>query len=134
MVLKYACLLCFGAAALAASCRSDGAAPSPLALYPGNPEGHDARLRGTLEMVGGCLYITGEGGERWLAAFPSPGSQWDSAARSVQVAGKACRVGSAAGFAGGELRGGLGAIQWVQAPDKECDGAKIWLVTALTDS
>jgi len=133
MVPKYVILMSLGALAVASSCQSDGAA-SPLALYPGNAEGHEALLQGTLERVGRCFYISGKGGERWLAAFPSPGTTWDSAAQSVQVAGKTCRVGAAAGFTGGEIRNGLQSVQWVRAPDKECDGSKIWLVTAVTDS
>lgn len=117
---------------MASSCQSDGAA-SPLALYPGSPEGHNARLRGTLEIDGGCLYISNEGGERWLAAFPSPGTSWDPENRSVQVGGKVLQVGATGGFAGGEISSGTGAIQWVQAPGKECDGSKIWLVNALVE-
>jgi hypothetical protein len=132
MVPKYIILLCLGALILASSCRSDGAA-SPLALYPGNPEGHSARLRGTLERVGDCLYVIGEGGERWLAAFPSPGTSWDPERRSVRVGDKVLRVGDMGGFAGGEMSHGPDAIQWVRAPGKECDGSKIWLVTSLME-
>ncbi|MEO6195643.1 MAG: hypothetical protein ABIS20_21690 [Thermoanaerobaculia bacterium] len=106
---------------------------SPLVLYPASPEGDSAKLRGTLQTDGSCLYISGEGGERWLAAFPSPGSVWDSASRSVQVGGKTLKVGSIGEFAGGEMKRGPGVLSWVQAPRAECDGAKIWLVTALVD-
>lgn len=118
---------------MASSCQSDRAA-SPLVLYPGSPEGHSARLRGTLEMDGDCLYISNQGGERWLAAFPSPGTNWDPENRSVQIGGKVLRVGEMGGFAGGEISNGPAAIQWVQAPAAGCDGSKIWLVNALVDS
>jgi hypothetical protein len=84
-------------------------------------------------MEGGCLYITTESGERWLAAFPSPGTSWNSENLSVQVGDKTLKVGAAGGFAGGEMLRGPDAIQWVQAPGKECDGSKIWLVNALMD-
>lgn len=142
MVPKCVRLLCIGALVLSASCQSDGGQPdgrqpavaaSPLALYPGSPEGHSARLKGTLELDGGCLYISGEGGERWLAAFPSPGTTWSPEDRSVRLGDKVLQVGSRGGFAGGESKGGEG-ISWVQAPGKECDGSKIWLVTSLVDS
>jgi len=143
MANKYATLVCLGALALASSCQSNGTrqnggqpdgAGSPLVLYPGSPEGHTARLQGTLEMNGGCLYIANEGGERWLAAFPSPGTSWDPENRSVRMGDKVLRVGATSGFAGGEISNGPGAIQWVQAPGNGCDGSKIWLVNALVDS
>ncbi|MFL6197823.1 MAG: hypothetical protein ACJ76J_01480 [Thermoanaerobaculia bacterium] len=122
---------------MSTSCQSDGGqsdvAASPLALYPGSPEGHAARLKGTLEMDGGCLYIAGEGGERWLAAFPSPGTSWNPEDRSVRLGDKVLQVGARGGFGGGESKGGTGGISWVQAPGKECDGSKIWLVNSLVD-
>lgn len=130
MVNNYASLLCIGVLALMSSCQSDRAA-SPLALYPGSPEGHSAKLQGTLELDGDCLYISGEGGERWLAAFPSPGTSWDPGNRSVQMRDKVVRIGATAEFTGGEISGGPGAIQWVQAPAAECDSSKIWLINAL---
>lgn len=133
MVPNYIALLGLGVLAVTSSCQSGGAA-SPLALYPGSPEGNQARLQGTLEMDGSCLYISNPGGERWLAAFPSPGTSWDADTRSVQIGDKALRIGSSGGFTGGEVSSGPDAIQWVQAPGNGCDGSKIWLVTALTDT
>lgn len=122
----------FGVFSLAASCGPHGVT-SPLALYPASPEGDSALLRGTLEVDGGCLYITGEGGERWLAAFPSPGTSWDPESRSVRVGDKVLPVGSQGRFGGGESKRGPAGLPWVQAPSAECDGAKIWLVTTLVE-
>ena len=124
-------LLFLGAAVLALSCRSGGTA-SPLALYPASSEGPSAQLEGTLKMAGGCLYITRENGEQWLAAFPSPGTTWDAGEQSVRMGDKALKVGDTAGFTGGEVSSGEG-IRWVQAPGKECDSSKIWLVTTLAE-
>ena len=116
---------------MASSCQPHEAA-TPLALYPGHQEGDTAKLQGTLEMAGGCLYIS-KGGERWLAAFPSPGTSWDPESQSIRLEEKVRRVGTSGGFAGGETRGGTSSIQWVQPPAKGCDGSKIWMVTALMD-
>lgn len=80
-------------------------------------------------MDGDCLYISGEGGERWLAAFPSPGTTWDPEHRSVRLGEKVLQVGARGAFGGGESNGR--GISWVQAPGKECDGSKIWLVNSL---
>ena len=132
MVNNYVLLLCIGALALSSSCQSGGEV-SPLALYPSNPEGHSAKLQGSLKMDGGCLFILNDGGERWLAAFPSPGTSWDPEERSVQVNGKTLQVGAKSGFVGGEITSGPGAIKWVQAPRAECDSSKIWLVNALIE-
>lgn len=122
---------CAGVLSLASSCGS-GPAPSPLALYPGSPMGDAARLRGTLEMDGDCLYIISEGGARWLAAFPAPGTTWDPEERSLRVADRVLRVGDAGDFGGGEAKGPEG-IPWVQAPKAECDSSQIWLVTTLVE-
>lgn len=116
----------------ALSCRSDGAA-SPLALYPGSSAGSQAQLQGTLEMADDCLYISREGGERWLAAFPSPGTTWDAGHRSVRMGDKVLRVGGTGSFTGGEMSGGASGIRWVRAPGSGCDSAKIWLVTAFAE-
>ena len=126
------CLLFLGASVLALSCRSGGAV-SPLALYPASSEGSNARLNGTLEMNGDCLYITRGTGERWLAAFPSPGTAWEAGERSVRMGEKVLKVGGAGGFNGGEMSRGVEGIRWVQAPGKECDSSKIWLVTTLAE-
>jgi len=125
------CLLFLGASVLALSCRSGGAA-SPLALYPASSEGSNARLNGTLEMDGDCLYITREG-ERWLAAFPSPGTTWDAGERAVRIGEKVLKVGGTGGFTGGEMSHGAAGIRWVQAPGKQCDSSKIWLVATLAE-
>lgn len=131
MIQRYASALCLGALYLASSCGSNGPV-NPLALYPASPEGHAARLRGTLEMDGGCLYITGEeGGERWLAVFPSPGTSWNPEDRSVQVRGTTLQVGATGSFDGGESNRGAAGIPWVQAPKAGCDDSKIWWVTHI---
>jgi len=135
MVKRYAGITCLVVLAVTSSCSSGGSA-SPLALYPGNPEGRTALLRGTLEMEGRCLYIAGEGGERWLAAFPSPGTTWNPEDRSVRVGDKVLRVGATGRFGGGESKEskrGPSAFPWVQAPNAACDSSKIWVVTTLTD-
>jgi hypothetical protein len=116
----------------ALSCRSDGAA-SPLALYPGSSVGLQAQLQGTLEMADDCLYISRAGGERWLAAFPSPGTTWDAGDRSVRMGDKVLRVGGTGSFTGGEMSGGASGVRWVRAPGNGCDSSKIWLVTALAE-
>lgn len=123
---------CLGALFLASSCSAAGAA-DPLALYPADPEGHAALLQGTLEMEGPCLYIVGEGGERWLAAFPAPGTSWNPEDRTVRVGDRALRVGETGAFGGGESRSGADAISWVKPPAESCDASQIWLVTALAE-
>lgn len=130
---RYVVAACLGALCAACSPAPVGAA-SPVVLYPGSAEGDAALLRGTLEQEGTCLYIRAEGGERWLAAFPSPGTSWNSKDRSVRVNGRVLRVGEAGGFGGGERKDGLGALAWVQAPAAACDPSQIWLVTALMDT
>jgi hypothetical protein len=128
---SYAGIVCLGVLAAACSAGSGGTA-SPLALYPSSPAGDAALLRGRLELEGPCLYIRGEGGERWLAAFPSPGTSWDPEDRSVRVGDRVLRVGGTAGFGGGEAKGEPGALSWVQAPAASCDASRIWLLTSLT--
>lgn len=126
---RYARVAYLGALCLAFSCRPHRTA-NPLVLYPGSPEGHGALLQGKLAMDGYCLYVISEGGERWLAAFPWPGTSWNSENLSVQVRDKALRVGATSRFAGGESKG-PGGVAWVQAPGAECDESKIWFVTSL---
>lgn len=118
------------AAAMLAACANPtpASAPSPVALYPGSAEGDAALLRGRLEMDGPCLYIVREGGERWLAAFPSPGTTWDAAEQSVNIDGRAVRVGADAAFAGGET---TGTLPWVRPPARTCDQRRIWRVTTI---
>jgi len=125
-------LAVLGTGLMVASCAAGGAA-APLALYPSSPEGHQARLRGRLAMEGGCLYIVGEGGERWLAAFPSPGTRWVPDENAVQVGKRTVRVGETGAFAGGEASGAPGTVAWVRAPAAGCDAAKVWMVTTLMD-
>jgi hypothetical protein len=109
-------------------------AEAPLALYPASPEGHDALALGRLEREGGCLYIVAaEGGERWLAAFPSPGTTWDEGEQAVRVGERAVRVGTGAAFAGGETRGDAANVRWVEPPDPACDRSVIWWVTGVAD-
>ncbi|HEX8691061.1 MAG TPA: hypothetical protein VF746_01365 [Longimicrobium sp.] len=147
MARSHGCILRLGVLLLASSCspggerpspgapagQRTGAAASPLALYPASPEGHGALLRGRLELEGPCLYIVREGGERWLAAFPSPGTDWNPGDRAVRVGDRVLRVGATGGFGGGEVKNGAGALSWVRAPDASCDSAKVWLVTGLAE-
>lgn len=124
-----ACLALFW---LAIACRPESAA-DPLALYPASPEGDAALLPATLTRKNGCLYLVSETGERWLAAFPSPGTHWDAARESIRVGGEVVRLGETSRFGGGELRAGPRAIKWVKAPRPECDGSLIWIVTVLVE-
>lgn len=130
MANRHASVMCLGALLVASSCSPSGEV-NPLVLYPASPEGHTAGVRGTLEMEGACLYIVGQGGERWLAAFPSPGTNWNPEDRAVQVGDRALAVGATGEFSGGEMKNGARAISWVQPPAASCDSSKIWLVTAL---
>lgn len=131
MASELTAILTFTAFACAAcSAAPAGAGPS-LALYPGSAEGDAALLRGTLEQDGPCLYIRGDDGGRWLAAFPSPDTRWDAAGRAVYIGGAAVRVGDAAAFGGGERTDGGGPLPWVRPPDPSCDGSRIWMVTQL---
>ncbi|HEX8210307.1 MAG TPA: hypothetical protein VF584_08965 [Longimicrobium sp.] len=122
----------FGALFLVAAC-TPSKTIEPLALYPASAESHQARLLGKLSMEGSCLYIIGEGGERWLAAFPSPGSRWDAGENGVWVGARLLRVSERGAFVGGEVSNSRGTLQWVQAPAASCDDAKLWIVSALTD-
>lgn len=119
----------WAAAAMTACACAAGSTGSPLALYPASAEGPGARVRGTLRLEGDCLYLVGEGGDRWLAAFPAPGSTWNAAERAVQVGEARVRAGEAGEFGGGEA-GGPG-IAWVQAPAAACDASRIWMVTTV---
>jgi hypothetical protein len=110
-----------------------GGAAAPLALYPANVEGHHALVEGTLERDGECLYIVGGSGERWLAAFPSPGTTWDATRQVVRVGENAVAVGEVAAFAGGETRGDASGVQWVEPPGATCDQSGIWWVTHVTN-
>jgi len=134
MVNRYICAALPGAGAclllLGASC-SSGDRANPLALYPASPEGHMALLRGTLELEDSCLYVAVEGGERWLAAFPHPATEWIAGDRAVRVEDTVLRVGEKGTFQGGEAGTGSTAIPWVQAPAESCDGSRVWLVTGL---
>lgn len=102
----------------------------PLALYPASPEGHMALLRGKLQMDGPCLYIVGEDGRRWLAAFPSPGIEWLAADQAVQVRGRVVKLGEMAAFTGGEAGSGDG-LPWVRSPAEPCDGSPVWMITGV---
>lgn len=119
-----------GALIAAASCASARAA-DPLALYPATPESQQARVQGTLTMEGACLYIVSEGGERWLAAFPSPGTRWEAGENAVAVGDRRIRVGEAGAFAGGEVTNAGGTFRWVQAPAPACDASRLWMVSTL---
>lgn len=132
MARRLARLSRLGWGLLAAACSPAGSA-SPLALYPAAPEAHQARLQGRLSLEGDCLYVVGEGGERWLAAFPSPGTRWSPADNTVRVGERSLRVGEAGAFTGGEVTSPAGALRWVQAPAASCDGSKLWMVSSLAD-
>jgi hypothetical protein len=110
-----------------------GGEPAPLALYPARPEGHQALVQGRLELEGSCLYIVAENGERWLAAFPSPGTAWDAAQQTVRVGERAVRVGEVATFTGGETRGSADGVEWVEPPAAACDRSGIWWATHVTN-
>jgi hypothetical protein len=133
MAYDFSRVFVLGAGLMAAACASAGAAGDPLVLYPSSPEAQQARLRGRLSLEGACLYIVGEGGERWLAAFPSPGTRWDPAENAVQVGTRTLRVGETGAFAGGEAPNAPGAIRWVQPPAASCESAKLWMVSTLMD-
>jgi len=111
---------------------SDGA-PTPLALYPASAEGHNALVEGSLQLEGECLYIAAAGGERWLAAFPTPGTTWDATRQVVRVGEHAVPVGEVAEFAGGETRRDASGVEWVEPPGEACDRSGIWWVTRVTD-
>lgn len=128
----HATFLLLGGMLMAASCAAADA-PSPLALYEAGPEAQEALLQGRLMREGACLYITGDGGERWLAAFPSPGTTWQAADSAVQVGTRTIRVGETGAFAGGEVPSPAPAIRWVQPPAESCQAAKLWMVSGLMD-
>lgn len=126
-----ATLSLLGAALMAASCASAGAA-DPLVLYAAGPEAHQARLEGRLQLDGPCLYIVAEGGERWLAAFPSPGARWEPGESAVHLGARRLRVGEMGAFAGGEVTNAAG-VGWLRAPADSCDASKLWMVSTLMD-
>lgn len=121
---RFAAIACL--AAVSAACSH--AAADPVALIRASAVGDTALLRGRLTLDGPCLYIVADNGDRWLAAFPSPGTTWNAEEQSVQVARQTLRVGSAGKFAGGETKGHL---EWVRAPAAACDTTKVWRVTAI---
>lgn len=125
-----ASLSLLGAVLMTAACAS-AAAADPLVLYTAGPAAQQAQLQGRLQMEGACLYIVGEGGERWLAAFPSPGTRWEPGENAVQVGARRLRVGEMGAFAGGEVSNAPGTIRWVQAPAGPCDASKVWMVSTL---
>ena len=133
MAHNFARLSCFFGTALLGTACSSASVPSPLVLYPSSPEAPQALLRGRLSLEGACLYIVGKEGERWLAAFPSPGTRWEPAENAVQVGSRVLRVGEMGAFAGGEAANASGTIRWVQPPAASCDGSKLWMVSTLMD-
>lgn len=128
-----ASLSLLGAVLMTTSCASVAAA-NPLVLYTASSEAHQAQLQGRLQLEGACLYIVGEGGERWLAAFPSPGTRWESGDSAVQVGARRLRVGEVGAFVGGEVTNAAGTLRWVQAPAGPCDASKLWMVSSLMNS
>lgn len=105
---------------------------SALALYPASPESHQALLRGRLVREGGCVYLEGEDGERYLAALPSPGTRWLPDGAGVEIEGRAVPLGARVEVAGGETRVGGDSVDWVQAPAASCDDDLMWIVSGVT--
>lgn len=108
-----------------------------LALYRADEAGEGAILVGRLELEGPCLYVVDEGGARWLAAWPFPGTTWDAASTSVNLRGTRLAVGETGSFGGGEARldpSNIDSFDWVALPPEECLVANAWFIYTLQRS
>ena len=130
--------LAFGAFGAFGACGGeDAGGPSaesgfgPLAVRNGPPTGDEALVSGTIEITDTCVFLT-SGDERSLLVWPSEGTEWDDASRTIRYSaegtvelrdGDSFRV---AGSGSSEAESGLGgrawaaSIPWVAEPDPAC--------------
>ncbi len=104
-----------------------------LPLFPASPEHLDAIILARLVADGDCLYLESEDGEKLLALWPSPGTEWDGEA--VSFGGASLPVGAVAEFRGGgaELNEQvLSSYPWVNPPAEECLVANGWFVYTIS--
>lgn len=100
-----------------------------LPLYAAGEGGLGAALEARLVRVEQCVFLVSAAGERWLALWPSPGTEWD--ATSVHSGGTAVAVGTTAVFGGGETdltAADVARLEWVRAPKPECVIGKAWWI------
>jgi hypothetical protein len=104
----------------------------PLVLYRASAVTHQALVRGSLLLEDGCLYIVSPEGERWIAAFPSPGTRWNPEQLAVHVGIETVRLGERRRFSGGEVRNRKPTIDWMTPPAESCKGSSVWMVSAVS--
>lgn len=92
----------------------------PLAVAEGSPTGKEALLSGTIEISDKCVFLW-NGGERSLLVWPSKGTRWDGASRTIRytAAGSVkLRDGDVFSVAGGGVD--ERSIEWAVEPDASC--------------
>jgi hypothetical protein len=100
---------------------------SPLALFPESPGGDGALLTARLQLTDGCLFLV-EGDNRWLPAFPYPGTSWEPESLTIDRHGTRFTVGDTASFGGGESSEGWQEREWIKPPPDHCKAPKVWYV------
>jgi hypothetical protein len=123
--------LAAGAGAALAACAPDDdqdpdAAPGPLALYRGIPNGDDAGLEGVLVLLDGCLYVCTDLGDDFLLALPVSDASWDPDDGALRADGRRYRPGDTVRFGGGESKG-RPDLDWSVPPDDQCDASLMWI-------
>jgi hypothetical protein len=109
----------------AAAPASAPADPLALMASSGGP-GAQALLVGTLVLEDGCLYVEAARGERWIPVFGFPGTRWDAAGLTVEMAdGSSYRVGDAVRLGGGTIV----PRRWARPLPAGCRGDKYWRVS-----
>lgn len=106
---------------------SPGAQPQILPTYARDSSGPSmmARLEGQLVLEGGCVLVEGEPA---LLAWPSPGTEWDSATQTVTVYGTKARIGDWVVIGGGT---GTDTGGWVAPPAVGCKRDTVWIVESI---
>ncbi|KQR62775.1 hypothetical protein ASF98_14430 [Arthrobacter sp. Leaf337] len=95
---------------------------SPLSTYVSHGSGSDsARLKGTLVLDSGCLYVEAPNGTDWIPAFPVDEVEWED--------GKLLYQGSSYGDGDEILLGGSAgtSLKGVAKPDS-CRDTDVWQV------
>ncbi len=108
-----------------AACGNDGATDLPYAVYAGEPNGDAALLQGTLALEDGCLYVTTEGGQAYLA-FAEGTASWDTAASRLTIGDIAAVPGDVVHFGGSALSTPVEDYDWVVPPGENCITTSLW--------
>lgn len=111
-------------------------APEPGEIAPAiyaSDLAFDALLRGRLTVEDDCLFIEGEGDARIGLGWPV-GTTWNPARETITTSGREATVGEVVEIGGGRIDvvpGEVPTLPWVRAPDPECLGDALWLVSGV---